>query len=966
MKEILPHPENLYYLESMQQEVATAASSGVAAASAATEAAILHNEAPQAASSVIPAVSAVQPAPVPDNKPPTAASSVVAAASAARPAPVPDNKPPTAEAEEQLDQATAAKQAKVLQLINAYRFRGHRQADLDPLRQYRRPEVPELEPDFYGFTEADMATVYNAGSLYGIETATLRDIIGQVRRSYCDTIGVEYMHIVETAEKRWLQQHLESPREQLASKARRLNLQRVIAAQALEKYLHTRYTGQKRFSLEGGESLVPLLSDMVELAGRYKMEEIVIGMAHRGRLNVLINVLGKSPVELFSEFEGQSGIDSKSGDVKYHLGYSSDVRIGNHNVHLTLAFNPSHLEIIDPVVEGSVRARQDRRGDQERELVLPVLLHGDAAFAGQGVVMETFSLSQTRGYSTGGTVHVVINNQIGFTTSDPLDSRSTLYCTDIAKMVQAPILHVNGDDPEAVVFAGRIALEYRMKFKKDVVIDLVCYRRHGHSEADEPAATQPTMYQKIRQHPTVKDIYQQRLGDEGVVSEQDIADMEKSYIAALENSDKASSVGSQGHDPHQEHRIDFSPYFGHDWRTAVDTTISVDQFQQLGEKLSTVPEGISLHPSVQRIVEARKKMSAGQGDADWGFAENLAYASLLAMGYPVRLSGQDTGRGTFFHRHAVWHDQNSDIRYLPLQYIASDQASFLVINSILSEEAILAFEFGYSCAAPESLVIWEAQFGDFANGAQVVFDQFISSCEAKWNRLCGLTVLLPHGYDGQGPEHSSARPERVLQLCAEENMQVCIPTTASQVFHLLRRQVMRPVRKPLIVISPKSLLRHPGALSPRQDFTDRGLQLVLDDPMITEPGQVRRVLLCCGKIAHEMMAIPGRKEKTATAIIRIEQLYPFPIEELQQVLGRYKSASEFYWVQEEPRNQGMWEFITSEMALGDYEISNNIKCISRPSAAAPATGSMPLHRQQQRQIIETALAIKPQDETTNT
>ncbi|MGV0006188.1 MAG: 2-oxoglutarate dehydrogenase E1 component [Candidatus Porifericomitaceae bacterium WSBS_2022_MAG_OTU9] len=915
MNEILPHSENLAYLESVA-EAATGALQVEPASSAKQQ----------------PGQDGANQQPSQDTAPPGQGSA---------------------------SQPSAAAQARVLQLINAYRFRGHRQADLDPLRQYERPEVPELDLAYYGFSQSDLDRVYNAGSLYGVESATLGDIFNIVRRTYCHTIGVEYMHIVETSEKRWLQQRLEAPRSPFPEKTRRLNFERLVAAQALENYLHTRYTGQKRFSLEGGESLIPLLSDLVELAGRHKVEEMVIGMAHRGRLNVLVNVLGKSPRELFSEFEGQAALISSSGDVKYHLGYSSDAHIGNHHVHLTLAFNPSHLEIIDPVVEGSVRARQDRRHDSKRDTVLPILLHGDAAFAGQGVVMETFSLSQTKGYATGGTVHIIINNQIGFTTSDPLDSRSTLYCTDIAKMVQAPILHVNGDDPEALLFAGRIALDYRMQFNKDVVIDMVCYRRHGHSEADEPAATQPSMYRHIKQHPTVREICAKRLMADGIISEDDPREIEKDYITALESADDIAA--NHGSDPNPEQRINFSSYYNKDWRIHADTTISLAGIAALGKKISTVPDNISLHPSVQRIVSARSAMGKGEISADWGFAETLAYASLLDAGYPVRLSGQDSGRGTFFHRHAVWHDQNSDTQYMPLQHLADDQADFLVINSILSEEAILAFEFGYSCAAPESLVVWEAQFGDFANCAQVVFDQFISSCEAKWNRLCGLVMLLPHGYDGQGPEHSSARPERFLQLCAEDNMQVCVPSTAAQIFHLLRRQMLRPLRKPLVVMSPKSLLRHPSASSPLQDFSERGLQLVLEDLKQPEAGGVRRILLCCGKLAHEIMAAPARAEKTDTAIVRIEQLYPFPLQELQQVLTKYRNAESFYWVQEEPENQGMWEFIRSSRALGEFNLGQELQCISRPAAAAPATGAMPLHRQQQREIVEAALAIAQPD-----
>ena len=856
----------------------------------------------------------------------------------------------------------AQKQVAVLQLINAYRFRGHRQANLDPLNQYERPEVAELDPDFHGLANADLDCVFNTGSLQGANQATLREILDIVRTTYCGTIGAEYMHIVETSQKRWIQQRLELTRAKpsFAPEKRRRLLECVIAAGALEEYLHTKYVGQKRFSLEGGESTIALLDQLVEDAGRHGIKECVVGMAHRGRLNVLVNIIGKHPSKLFEEFEGKSQIQLRSGDVKYHLGFSSDIETPGGPVHLTLAFNPSHLEIIDPVVEGSVRARQDRRKDVERNSVLPLLIHGDAAFAGQGVVMETLNLSQTRGYSTGGTVHVIINNQIGFTTSDPLDSRSTLYCTDVAKIVQAPIFHVNGDDPEAVALAAQLALDFRMEFNKDVVIDLICYRKHGHSEADEPAATQPIMYQHIRNHPGVRRIYTEKLVAEGVITPGDAEAMATKYVDALER----NFVVSRPHANVIDNRflINFEPFHDTTWQTPADTTLSPKRIATLSAAFTSVPEDFTLHRAVSRVIADRRAMGAGEKPCDWGYAETLAYASLLTGHCPVRISGQDSGRGTFFHRHAVIHDQKTGGTFLPLQNLAPDQSTFLVINSTLSEEAVLAYEFGYASAEPNALVIWEAQFGDFANGAQVVIDQFIASCEEKWGRYCGLVMLLPHGYDGQGPEHSSARLERYLQLCASDNMQVCYPTTPAQMFHMLRRQMLRPYRKPLIVMTPKSLLRHKLSVSPIEDFSTGGFRAVIDEIDPIAKDRVRRILVCSGKVYFDLIEARRDNDITDCAIIRLEQLYPFPKDEMKAVLDQYPNAAELVWVQEEPRNQGAWSMLLSTRYLGGcFDESKPLTCVARPYSASPAVGYISLHLEQQAQVIDEALELSARE-----
>ena len=853
------------------------------------------------------------------------------------------------------------KQVAVLQLINAYRFRGHRQADLDPLKQYERPHVPELDPAYHGLTDADLDGNFNTGSLqYTREEIPLREIIKVVQQTYCHTIGAEYMHINDTEQKRWIQQRLETccatPAFDREQKLR--ILERVIAANALEEYLHTKYVGQKRFSLEGGESLIPLLDRLVQESGRHQTREVVIGMAHRGRLNVLVNTVGKLPGDLFSEFEGKKTAEDEddTGDVKYHLGYSSDILTPGCPVHLTLAFNPSHLEIIDPVVEGSVRARQERRRDHNHNLVLPVLIHGDAAFAGQGVVMETFNLSQTKGYTTGGTVHIIINNQIGFTTSDPLDSRSTLYCTDVAKMVQAPIFHVNGDDPEAVVFIAGLALDFRMAFNKDVVIDMVCYRKHGHSEADEPAATQPIMYRHIRQHPGVRKLYTEKLIRENVITGEQADKIGEDYVRSLESNRPVA--GPVAENISHDFLINFAPFKDMPWDTETDTALDTDTVRFFAERITDVPEGFNLHPTVSRIIENRRKMGRGELPMDWGFAETMAYASLLTAGFPIRLSGQDSSRGTFFHRHAVIHDQETGEAYIPLKHLREGQANFLVINSTLSEEAVLAYEYGYSSASPNTLAIWEAQFGDFANGAQVVIDQFISSSEAKWGRYCGLVLLLPHGYDGMGPEHSSARLERYLQLSARENMQVCVPSTAAQMFHMLRRQILRPYRKPLIIMSPKSLLRHKLSTSPVEELSSGRFRTVIDEIDDLDPAAVTRLLFCCGKVYYDLLEARRENKLENIAIARIEQLFPFPLAEVRRVIGRYRNAREVVWVQEEPKNQGSWYYMHSRgTMIGCLEEHHVFGYAGRFYSASPAVGYMSKHLEQQRQLVRDALQL---------
>ncbi|MEO6021868.1 MAG: 2-oxoglutarate dehydrogenase E1 component [Burkholderiales bacterium] len=860
------------------------------------------------------------------------------------------------------DGEVAKKQVSVLQLINAHRFLGSRHASLDPLKRLEKLYIPELEPGHYGLSESDMDTVFNTGSLVGPDQAPLRDILAAVRATYCGSIGVEYMYVTDTEQKRWIQKRFESTQAKTgySKEQRRHILENLTAAETLEKYLHTRYVGQKRFSLEGSESLIPLLENLIQRAGAAGVKEIVLGMAHRGRLNVLVNVLGKLPKDLFSEFEGKHASDLSSGDVKYHLGFSSDVTTPGGPVHLTLAFNPSHLEIVNPVVEGSVRARQTRRGDRDGKQVLPVLIHGDAAFAGQGVVMETMALSQTRGYRTGGTVHIVVNNQIGFTTSDPRDTRSSIYCTDIAKLIEVPVFHVNGDDPESVLFAIETALDFRMTFGKDAIVDLVCFRRLGHNEQDEPLVTQPLMYKKIAQHPGTRKLYALKLTEEGVVSEAEPDEMIKTIRAQLDAGQSTNAAILYNHKP--PFAIDWTPYLNINWRHPAKTAVPRKELAALAVLLTTMPENFKLHPSVERVLAARREMGLGKHVLDWGMAENLAYAALLKDGYTIRLSGQDSGRGTFSHRHAVFHDQNREKwdagNYVPLRNIDPGQPDFLVIDSLLSEEAVLGFEYGYATGDPNTFVIWEAQFGDFANGAQVVIDQFISSGETKWGRLCGLTMLLPHGYEGQGPEHSSARVERYLQLCAEHNIQVCVPSNPAQMFHLLRRQMLRPMRKPLIVITPKSLLRRKESTSDLNDLATGGFMPVIPETNQLDAKKVKRIVACSGKIYFDLFAERQARGIDNVALIRIEQLYPFPHEEFAAEMKRYPNAASVVWAQEEPGNQGAWHRIQHYL-LRNMRDDQELSYALRPSSASPAVGYLAKHNEQQKAVLDAALTLTP-------
>ena len=857
------------------------------------------------------------------------------------------------------DADLSAKQGAVSRLVQIYSNRGHLIARLDPLGLVRRERPRVLDLGYFGLTEADLDLVFLTGSRTTDlpQRARLREIIAMLERVYCGTVGAEFAHVSDTDERLWLQDEFQSGRmnHRFSAEERRNILWQLTAAEGLERYLHTKYVGQKRFSLEGGDALIPLLDDAIQTGGSLGAEEFVIGMAHRGRLNVLVNVLGKAPSVLFSEFEGKYDTAhlKGSGDVKYHKGFSADLRTAGGNVHVALAFNPSHLEVVNAVVEGSVRARQERRDDARGERVVPILIHGDAAFAGQGVVMETLQLSQARGYSTGGTLHLVVNNQVGFTTSRPEDARSTMYCSDIAKMLEAPIFHVNADDPEAVVFVTRLAMRYRMKFHKDVVIDLVCYRRLGHNEADEPSATQPVMYSAIRKHPTARKIYADRLVADGVMTSFEADGLVEEYRAGLDDGrpQARASLGLIGN----KYTVDWSQYTEIDWGRKLPTGVEAKRLAALGARITTVPEGFTLHPRVQQVVANRQKMMAGEMPLDWGCAETLAYASLLEDGYAVRLSGQDCGRGTFFHRHAVWHHQQTGETFVPLQHIAERQPRFQVIDSVLSEEAVMGFEYGYSTTDPGVLVIWEGQFGDFANGAQVIIDQFIVSGESKWGRYSGLTLFLPHGYEGQGPEHSSARLERFLQLCAELNMSVCVPSTPAQMFHMLRRQMLRSFRKPLIVMTPKSLLRHELSVSSLADLHTGGFRHLIDEVDAVDPAAVRRVVLSSGKVYFDLLKARRAAAQTDVALVRLEQLYPFPDEEYAALLKRYPQAREVVWCQEEPQNQGAWYQIRHQLErplAGKRELLYS----GRAPAAAPATGIAKVHDAEQAAIVRAALS----------
>lgn len=849
-----------------------------------------------------------------------------------------------------------SKQADVSNLINAYRLFGHHAAKLDPLEMLARVPAPSLELSYHHLNQDDMAKTFFVGETFGKDQMVLKDIYQALRDTYSSSIGIEYMHIAHTEEVEWIQSKLESARGKptFTAEKKKQILQDLIAADGLERYLGTRYVGQKRFSLEGGDALIPMMKELIRSGGASVVSEFVIGMAHRGRLNVLINVLGKEPDQLFQEFEGKVQSE-RTGDVKYHLGFSSDLQTESGAVvHVVLAFNPSHLEIIGPVVQGSARSRLQRRNDLEhKDKVVPIVIHGDAAFAGQGVVMETFNFSQARGYCTGGTVHIVVNNQVGFTTSNPLDARSTLYCTDVAKMVQAPIIHVNGDDPEAVVFATQIAFEYRMKFKRDVVLDLVCYRRHGHNEADEPSVTQPIMYHKIKTIRPLREKYAEKLISSGLLTSAEVAAQVEAYRDKLDQGSAVVDVFQGSYSG--KNSTNWSSYVKATWEDKVDTSVPKKTIEALSKQLSILPKEFELHPVVKRLLAEREKMTAGELPMNWGYAEIMAYGSLSQQGFGVRLSGQDCGRGTFAHRHAVLHDVNNGNVYVPLESLATDKNKlFRVIDSVLSEEAVLAFEYGYAASEPSSLVLWEAQFGDFANGAQVVVDQFISSGEQKWGRLCGLVMLLPHGYEGQGPEHSSARLERYMQLCAQQNMQVCTPTTPAQMFHLLRRQAIRNFRKPLIVMTPKSLLRHKLAVSTMDDLTDGEFYNVIPEIDTLDAKKITRVILCCGKVYYDLLQKRRDDALEHIAIIRIEQLYPFPKNALLTELSKYTKAKEVVWCQEEPKNQGVW-FSSQHNIVDCLRDDQTLFYAGRSSAASPAVGSSTLHAQQQQALVNQAL-----------
>jgi 2-oxoglutarate dehydrogenase E1 component len=858
------------------------------------------------------------------------------------------------------DLAVARKQVHVQSLIAAYRFLGSRWADLDPLKRQERPKIPELEPAFYDLTEADMDITFSATNTYfsKAEQMTLREIVQALRETYCGSIGAEYMYLSDPGEKRWWQERLEAIRSKPSFSAEKKThiLQRLTAAEGLERYLHTKFVGQKRFSLEGSESFIASMDEVVQRGGASGVQEIVIGMAHRGRLNVLVNTLGKMPADLFAEFEHTAKEHLPAGDVKYHQGFSSDVSTPGGPVHLSLAFNPSHLEIVNPVVEGSVKARMDRRGDSEGDQVLPVLVHGDAAFAGQGVVMETLALAQTRGYYTGGTAHIVINNQIGFTTSDPRDSRSTLYCSDVVKMIEAPVVHVNGDDPEAVVFATQLALDYRQEFNKDVVVDIVCFRKLGHNEQDTPSLTQPLMYKKIGAHPGTRKLYGDKLVAQGTLPAGGPEEMVKAFRAAMD-------AGKHTIDPvltnfKSKYAVDWQPFLGRKWTDAADTALPLAEVKRLAERITQIPPNFKVHPLVEKVIADRAAMGRGEINVDWGMGEHLAFASLVASGYPVRLSGEDSGRGTFTHRHSVLHDQNrerwSEGTYIPLQHVAENQAPFVVIDSILSEEAVLGFEYGYASADPNTLVIWEAQFGDFVNGAQVVIDQFIASGEVKWGRVNGLTLMLPHGYEGQGPEHSSARLERFMQLAADNNMQVVQPTTASQIFHVLRRQMVRMFRKPLVLMTPKSLLRNKDATSPLSEFTKGEFRTVIGElDGEIDASKVKRVIACSGKVYYDLVKKRDEKKATDVALLRVEQLYPFPHKAFSAELRKYPAAAEIVWCQDEPQNQGSWFFV-QHYIHENMSDGQRLGYAGRPASASPAVGYAHLHQEQQKALLDQA------------
>ncbi|MBX3452961.1 2-oxoglutarate dehydrogenase E1 component [Ferrovibrio sp.] len=859
--------------------------------------------------------------------------------------------------------AAALDTIRAAMLIRNYRIRGHLMANLDPLGIQAPGAHPELEPQSYGFTEADMDRPIFIDFMLGLETASLREILEILRRTYCSTIGVEFMHIYHQEQKAWIQQRIEGRDKEVhfTDEGKRAILNKLVEAEIFERFCHMKFTGTKRFGLEGGEALIPALEAIIKRGGQLGLKDIELGMPHRGRLNLLGNVMAKPYRAIFSEFKGMAYHPDDfqgSGDVKYHLGVSSDREFDGNKVHLSLAANPSHLEIINPVCLGKSRAKQTQLGDIEREQVLTVLLHGDAAFAGQGVVAECFALSELRGYRTGGTIHIIVNNQIGFTTN-PSYSRSSPYPSDGAKVVQAPIFHVNGDDPEAVTHVAKIAIEFRQMFKKDVVIDLFCYRRHGHNETDDPSFTQPIMYRTIASHPTTRQLYAKRLVEEGTISEAGAEGMVTDFQNRLEEELEASKSFKPNKADWLEGKWTGLEIASGDERRGT-TAVELDALRKVGEAITTVPDGFNIHKTLTRQLAAKKAaIDAGEG-IDWATAEALAFGSLMLEGYGVRLSGQDCGRGTFSQRHSVWHDQQTEERYVPLNHIKEGQANYEVIDSLLSEAAVLGYEYGYSLAEPNTLVMWEGQFGDFANGAQVVFDQFISSGEAKWMRMSGLAVLLPHGYEGQGPEHSSARLERYLQLCAEDNMQVANCSTPANYFHILRRQLHRKFRKPLILMTPKSLLRHKLAVSKLADMGPGTTfhRVLWDDKQPSTDDKIKRIVVCTGKVYYDLFEEREKRELKDTVILRVEQLYPFPHKALVAEMGRYKNAKTVVWAQEEPKNMGAWTFVEPHLEKVQIELGLKAKrpiYAGRVEAASPATGLMSKHNQQQAKLVDDAL-----------
>jgi 2-oxoglutarate dehydrogenase E1 component len=850
------------------------------------------------------------------------------------------------------------KQQAVTNLITAFRMLGHEQAKIDPLNLLNKDVTAELTLAYHGLSNADLNTQFDVAGAAGLQQASLKDIYSALQQTYCGSIGAEIMHITNTEQRNWLLEKFEANRGRgiFSTAQKKRLLHKLVATDGLEKYLGLKYVGQKRFSIEGADALIPLLDTLMLDGVKRGVKEIMVGMAHRGRLNVLVNFIGQEPADLFDEFAGKNSVDG-SGDVKYHKGYSSNITTPDGVVHLALAYNPSHLEIINPLVEGLVYAKQWRYDDQQRTAIIPVLIHGDAAFSSQGVNQEVFNFSQVPGYATGGTIHIVANNQVGFTTSAK-EGRSTRYCTDIAKMVEAPIFHVNGDDAEACAFAMQLLFEFRQRFKKDIVIDLVCYRRHGHQEIDEPTITQPVMYQIIKAHPTPLQVYVQQLVAAKVVTADDVTTMEQQYRKALDEHQLVVEADAKAdHTLNYRHALNWKLYTETNWRNIPATKVSKDKLLELAHKLVATGD-IKLQPQVAKLMAARQKMADGEAALDWGFAETLAYATLLVENYPVRISGEDARRGTFSHRHAYLFDQESNKPYIPLAHLSDKQAPLWVYNSILSEEGVMGFEVGYAAAAPDQLVIWEAQYGDFANGAQVVVDQFLSSGEQKWGQKSALVLFLPHAHEGDGPEHTSARLERYLQLCAQANMFVVMPTTPAQCFHMLRRHMLYKMRKPLIVMTPKGMLRSPLAVSTFDDLANGQFQAVLGETDADiKAEQVTTVILCSGKVYYNLVSKRREEKITHTAIIRVEQLYPFPDQEIVQELKQYKNATKIIWVQEEPKNQGSWYALQDDLRLlvNDKQV---LAYVGRPAMASPAVGYSGMHAEQQKKLIAEALGLK--------